>query len=203
MKRFHTFCISLEITTSFPLAEHTLCFYAAYLANQNLAPQTIKSHLSALRNEHIALGFPDLRDKSSLPRLKRVQADISKIGLLGGRNNPRRIRLPITPTILRRMKAVLDTSPCRERLVVWAIACSAFFGFFRLGELLPKGSKRFDPAVDLEWGDVSLDNHDNPQMVQFHIKVSKCNQLGAGVDIVVGRTGKNLCPVAAAQVHSS
>ena len=34
-------------------------------------------------------------------------------------------------------------------------------------------------------------------MVQFHLKVSKCDQLGAGVDIVVGRTGKDLCPVAA------
>ena len=128
--------------------------------------------------------------------LLRVQVSISKVRLLGGRNNPQ-IRLPITPTILRRMKAVLDTSPCRERLVVWAIVCSAFFGFFRLGELLPTGSKCFNPAVDLAWGDVSLDNHDNPQMVQFHLKVSKCDQLGAGVDIVVGRTGKDLYPVAA------
>ena len=83
MKQFHAYCISLNITT-FPLPEHTLCYYATYLADQNLAPQTIKSYLSALRNEHITLGFPDLRDKSSLTRLKRVQAGISKSRLLGG-----------------------------------------------------------------------------------------------------------------------
>ena len=34
-------------------------------------------------------------------------------------------------------------------------------------------------------------------MIQIHLKRSKCDQFGTGSDIVVGRTGENLCPVAA------
>ena len=34
-------------------------------------------------------------------------------------------------------------------------------------------------------------------MVQFHVKVSKCDQFGAGSDVVIGHTGNDLCPVTA------
>ena len=34
-------------------------------------------------------------------------------------------------------------------------------------------------------------------MVQIHLKRSKCDQFGAGSDIVLGRTGESLCPVSA------
>ena len=34
-------------------------------------------------------------------------------------------------------------------------------------------------------------------MIQFHIKVSKCDQFGSGTNVVVGKTGTPLCPVAA------
>ncbi len=34
-------------------------------------------------------------------------------------------------------------------------------------------------------------------MVRFHLKKSKCDQFGQGIDVVVGRSGNELCPVAA------
>ena len=34
-------------------------------------------------------------------------------------------------------------------------------------------------------------------MIQVHLKKSKCDQFGSGVDIIVGRTGAPLCPVTA------
>ena len=69
---FFKFCTTFNITSPFPLSEHLLCAYAAYLADQHLAPQTIKSYLSALRSWQISLGLPDPSDNSSLPMLKRV-----------------------------------------------------------------------------------------------------------------------------------
>ena len=84
MKRFHTFCTTYNVNTPFPLTEHLLCSFAAFLADQQLAPQTIKSYLSALRNIQISLGLPDPREHSSLPILKRVQAGISTIRMLKG-----------------------------------------------------------------------------------------------------------------------
>jgi hypothetical protein len=78
----------------------------------------------------------------------------------------------------------------------WAISTLAFFGFFRLGELLPEKSS-FDPTSQLAWGDVAVDNHQLPRMVQVHLKLSKCDQFGSGSDIVIGQTDADICPVQA------
>ena len=55
----------------------------------------------------------------------------------------------------------------------------------------------FNLAVNLAWGDVAVDNNENPQMIRIHLKKSKCDQFGAGSDITVGCTGSSLCPFAA------
>ena len=73
----------------------------------------------------------------------------------------------------------------------------AFFGFFRLGELLPECATSYSIATHLSWEDVAVDSHENPSMVQIHLKRSKCDQFGVGADIVVGSTSKSLCPVTA------
>ena len=195
MKRFYTFCTTYNVHTPFPLSEQSLCSFAAYLADQDLAPQTIKSYLSALRNMQISLGLPDPREHSSLPVLKRVQAGISRTRMLKG--SPPRIRLPITIHILEQIRASLTASADPDKLAFWAVAASAFFGFFRLGELLPDSTSSFHPAKSLSWGDVATDSYTNPTMVQFHLKVSKCDQFGSGSDVVVGRTNSPLCPVSA------
>jgi len=53
--------------------------------------------------------------------------------------------------------------------------------------------KSYNPALGLAWGDVALDNQESLRMVQFHLKQSKCDQFGAGSDVVVGVTGTELC----------
>ena len=195
IKRFHSFCCQYNVLQPFPLSEQLLCSFAAYLADQGLAPQTGKSYLSALRSMQISLGLPDTRDHSSLPILKRVQAGISRARVFKG--SPPHIRLPITGHILEAIHHSLVTSANPEKLVLWAVSASAFFGFFRLGELLLDSPSRFNPATHLAWGDVAVDNHTNPRMIQFHLKVSKCDQFGAGANIIVGRTNSPLCPVSA------
>ena len=179
----------------FPLTEQLLCSFAAFLADQQLAPQTVKSYLSALRNTQISLGLPDPRDQSSMPVLRRVQAGISRLRMIKG--SPPRLRLPITAHLLAKMQCFLATSSNPDKIVVWAIAATAFFGFFRLGELLPTSHAAFNPATGLSWGDVAVDNQLAPRMVQIHLKKSKCDQFGAGSDIVLGLTGMQLCPVTA------
>ena len=70
---------------------------------------------------------------------------------------------------------------------------------FCLLRLLPSGGTfsssmaELNPATSLAWGDVAVDNHDYPWMVQFHLKRSKYDQFGAGADAVVGVTGSPLC----------
>ena len=194
-KRFYDFCTRYQVETPFPLSEQLLCGFSAFLADQNLAPQTIKTYLSAVRNLQLSLGLPDPREQSSMPVLKRVQAGISRTRMLKGTSS--RIRLPVTAQVLVRVHEFLAASSHPEKTVLWTIAVTAFFGFFRLGELLPDSPTAFNPATSLAWGDVAVDSSTNPQMVQVHLKRSKCDQYGAGADIVLGRTPLPLCPVTA------
>ena len=113
------------------------------------------------------------------------------------KGSPPRIRLPITTQTVAKIQTELTSSAAPDRVVIWAIAAAAFFGFFRLGELLLESPSAFHPAKNLAWGDVAVDNHSSPTMIQFHLKTSKCDQFGTGADVVVGRTGSQLCPVSA------
>ena len=188
------FCTQYTIDTPFPVTEQLLCYFSAFLADQNLSPQTVKSYLAAVRNMQISLGFPDPRDQSSMPMLKRIQAGIRRVRMEKGSKS--RIRLPITLTVLGKIHQQLITTQHPHRQLLWAISALAFFGFFRLGELLPERST-FNHTSNLAWGDVAIDNHATPTMVQVHLKKSKCDQFGSGSDVVVGRTGSELCPVQA------
>ena len=143
----------------------------------------------------ISLGLPDPRDHSSLPLLKIIQAGVARSRLLQG--NRARVRLPITAHVVTQIQDTLVRSSNPERALVWAIASVAFFGFFRLGELLLESANRFNPRTDLSWGDVAVDDRAKPTMVRVHLKQSKCNQVGKGVDVILGRTNCQLCPVAA------
>lgn len=195
MRKFTAFCTTYNVSDPFPVTEHLLCCYSAFLAQQGLSPQTIKSYLSAVRNTQLSLGLPDPREQSSLPILKRVQLGISRARL--GRQRPSHIRLPMTAKILRDVKSELERSNHPEKVAMWAVACVAFFGFFRLGELLLCSRDTFNPQLHLSWGDVAVDVTTQPTMIRCRLKQSKTDQLGEGVDVILGRTGRDLCPVAA------
>ena len=195
MKRFYSFCVQFSVAPPFPVTEHLLCTFAAFLADQGLAPQTAKSYLAAVRNMQISLGLPDPRDHSSLPMLKRVMAGIQRVRATSG--PPSRTRLPITAAVLGRIWGHLEPASHPHKDLLWAIACTAFFGFFRLGELLPESATKWDPSGSILWGDVAVDSQENPTMFKIRLKRSKCDQFGRGADIILGKTAQLLCPVTA------
>ena len=56
----------------------------------------------------------------------------------------------------------------------------------------------FDKSQHLAWGDVSMDDLENPMLLKVHLKRSKCDQLGKGIDGFVGCVDDpHLCPVTA------
>ncbi len=104
-----------------------------------------------------------------------------------------RTRLPITIQVFESIiRGYLSSSAHPCRVLIWAIAATALFGFFRLGELLPESAAAVNPAVSLMWGDVAVDSRDRPTMVKIHLKRSKCDQFGVGADVILGRTGNAL-----------
>ena len=121
--------------------------------------------------------------------MKRVQAKL-------GKGN--RVRLPITPGILRKLKRVWSYSaedPDTKR--IWAACCLWFFAFLRAEEMTTPDEGGYDAGVHLSFGDIALDNLQKPSFVQVSIKQSKTNPFRKGVKHCVGRTDSDLCPVGA------
>ena len=152
----------------------------------------------------LSLGLPCPREESTLPVLKRVLDGIRRARSTQNSGTPR-IRMPITVTVLRQIRTEINRSPEAEpdRLAFWAIATVAFFGFFRLGELLVGTEAEYTAASHLSWGDVAVGYNSAPSLVKIHLRKSKCDQFGAGADILLGRTGCDLCPVAAIRAYIS
>ena len=67
-----------------------------------------------------------------------------------------------------------------ERHVLWAVYCTTFFGFFRLGELLQSSQAQFIPIFHISWGDMAVDNARDPKMLKCHLRQSKTDQCGRG-----------------------
>ena len=107
-------------------------------------------------------------------------------------------RLPITLGILKRIKPfVIKSSSDHDSVMVWAAACTCFFGFMRAGELKVPSETAFDPAVHLCLADVSIDCIANPQVLRLRLKASKIDPFRKGVYVVVGRANPEACPITA------
>ena len=108
------------------------------------------------------------------------------------------LRLPITPLLLREMRKFWEKDVSNsEHIMLWAACCMCFFGFLRSGEVTVESRRLYDPEGHLSAGDVALDSVSDSKVVQVKIKVSKTDPFRKGVTIYLGRTGDDLCPVAA------
>ena len=191
MRRFYRFCDAYDISAPFPVSESTLCYFVTVLANDNLAAQTIKTYLAAVRDTHIALGFPDPRAHSAMSRLDRIQAGICRV--LASRGKKKTTRLPVTPAILERMRRHWASSGDRNGQLYWAVSTICYFGFFRLGELLLPTEA--ETRALLKWGDITFNHASQPTLLKVHLHVAKCDQFGEGTDVFMGRTGNTICPI--------
>ena len=107
-------------------------------------------------------------------------------------------RLLITPDILCKLKESWEKDSLNpDCIMLWAASCTCFFGFLWSGEVTVPSLKEYDPEGHLSEGDVSLDSQSDPSVVRVHIKASKMDPFRKGVYIYLGKTGNELCPVAA------
>ena len=186
-KRYICFCRDFTLSP-FPTNEPLLCYFVA----------TIKTYLSGVRQSQIALGHAD-PNVSAMPRLRQVLKGVEVTRSMRGA--PTRAQLPITPNILRRLikawweegRGVRDYDRCLLR----AVSLSAFFGFCRSGELTVPQTGDYDPAVHLSFRDVACANPEKPNILTLLLRKTKTDQARREVKIILGRTGGELCPVAA------
>ncbi len=125
-----------------------------------------------------------------MPKLQLVQKGVRRLGVS---SSSKRVRLPVTPAILKTVKAAWASRATEyETIMLWAVCCTAFFGFFRLGELLQR-SPQSCPGITVK--DVSVDDPWQPSTISLLLRRSKTDQFGQGVTVCLGATGRDICPV--------
>lgn len=186
--------------TPCPATEATLCYYVACLGQEGLTHATIRTYLSGVRQLQISLGFPEL-GLHAMPRLRQVLQGVRTT--VGRQGRTPRTRLPITPSILKKMKMVWagPNRPVRpvsqDNWMLWAAATTTFFTFCRAGETTVGNGGVYDPQIHLSLKDVAADNTKRPTVISLQLKQTKTDQIRKGVKVIMGRTGDELCPVTA------
>lgn len=173
-----------------------MCRFVSYLAAQNLSHRSIKVYLAGVRYFQISAGGGNLFVVGSLKKLEYALKGIKRSEVEGGRR-PRE-RLPVTAVVLRKLKSAwAPDGGLRDTKMLWAACCLGFFAFLRVGEMTIPSDSEYDPEVHLNIRDIKVDDASKPSQVQIRIKQSKTDPFRHGVSVVVGRTGSDLCPVAA------
>ena len=178
------FCHDFALTL-FPVNESILCYFVACLG---LSAATIKTYLSGVLQIQIAAGqlFPCLRQVTRGVELTRSV-----------RGNQMRTQLPITPSILRKLRGSWwgqgsqSTRSMYDRSLLWAVALIAFFGFCRSGELTMPRERPLSSLITQKCG------LQQPTASNGSVRRTKMDQARHGVKIVLGVTRRDLCPVQA------
>ena len=188
-------------TGTLPATEADVLMYIAWLLKRGLCGTSIDSYLAGIRTAHLTKGLTPPVLRSDI--VKTVIAGQKHVDQRDKRTGTRRTRLPITPEMLKLLKAELVASTLHkyDKLMVWAVATIAFFGGFRIGELLCQKTRSFDPDYELLGSnikEITIDvNSKKVRTLQITIKSQKTDKSGAATIVDVYESGTGLCPVAA------
>ena len=179
-----------------PASEDVLIHFISQLTKEGLKHSTMKVYLSAIRFLHIAEGKED-PFKAPLNRLHYTLKGVKREEARRGSDG--RVRLPITPNILRQIKATWESGNSQDPDIVmlWAASCLEFFGFLQAGEMTVPNDSGYDPEVHLNRSDIAVDDQRSPTVLRVMIKKSKTDPFRRGIDLFLGKTFTNLCPVSA------
>lgn len=194
-RRYLDFCTKFSITP-LPTSESVLCYFTACLGQQGISHNTIKTYLSGIRQIQISHGFSDPK-MDHMPRLRQILKGVKVEA--GKAGKPARSRLPITPSILRKMKAVWFRRGIDDynSVMLWAASVTTFFSFCRSGEVTVPKEDSYDAGSHLSYSDIAVNDAKAPSIISLKIKQSKTDQERVGTRVVIGKTDDHLCPVSA------
>ena len=194
--RYLSFCSHFRYQP-LPLSEPVGCAFAAFLADSGLSFRSIKVYISGIRHWQIAAGLPEPFKGQAWPKLEYVLKGIKR-SQAEKLSPARKDRLPITPDILRRIKCHWACQNASVDIhMLWAAFSLGFFGFLRAGEFTIPSDSAFDPSQHLCPEDISVDSHVQPSLLRVHLKQSKTDPFRQGINIFLGRSNSDLCPVSA------
>ncbi|KAJ6620377.1 hypothetical protein B0H10DRAFT_2216152 [Mycena sp. CBHHK59/15] len=179
--RFTQFCDALGIheEARMPASENLLAIFGSDAAGYS-SDGTLNNWLAGLKIWHDINGAQWNGDSA---QMKRIKAGVKK---LVPKTSKRAKRPPVTIEHMYMLYSTLDLTNCRDA-AVWAVACVAFWGCCRLGELLPTNQVSFHPSHHVTRGEevmLELNDDGKAHSTGFHIPWSKVTK-EEGADICV------------------
>jgi hypothetical protein len=195
--RFTQYCDEMRIPESDRMPAPFILLVAFISAHVGkVSGRTVKAWLSGLKAWHDTWHAPWNGDDRWV-QMARTTANKE------GASFRKRQRSPATVEHLRALLDTLDIST-PPHAAVWAIACSAFWGCRRLGELTIKSRGSFDPMFHATraTSTVFRTNADGSSFVSIHLPWTKTTREEGGTLLLTGRDDA-LCPIRAFRNHLS
>lgn len=171
------------------------------MADSGILHKSIKCYLAGIRHLQITSGLPD-PCLSSMAQLEQVLRDIKSEQAKTRQVGQSKVRLPITASLLRRIRSIWAREPHKfDHITLWAACTLCFFVFFRAGEITSPSDSAFDPQVHLSFSDLAFDRNSSPSMLRVHLKSSKTDPFRKEVDVFIGGTTNDLCPITAIRTY--
>ena len=140
------------ITIKPPFTDESLSVFVSYmLTEQKVTPATIENYLSALLKWSIADGHPVPTLRTEYIKAILAGAVNKRDAMLNAGLITKVKRRAITLALLEYFGSWVSRSTFSEldKQLLWTLATVAFFGAFRIGELLSKTATTFDDSVTL------------------------------------------------------
>ena len=144
----------------------------------------------------ISNGFRDPK-VDQMPCLRQILKGVKEEA--GKAGKAERSRLPITLSILQKMKTVWFSKDSDDynRTMRWAASVTTFFSFCQSGEITVPREDMYDSSAHLSYCDIAVNDAKAPAIISLQLKQSKTDQRRVGTRVIIGKTGDDMCPVSA------
>lgn len=190
LDRFASFRDTYEFGQSWPAPFSHWETFISYLFHEGYAYRTASTYISAIRFQHKILGVTDGSSETVISKM------------LEGYRRSRSAtdsRLPITYDLLCKICSKLDSicASAYEAGLFRAAFTLAFFGLFRVGELVFSSSQLANRPLFL----TDIRHAVADREFSVYLRQSKTNQSGPPTIVNIVATGTAVCPVTAMQAY--
>lgn len=184
---FQSFRRTLNLPLIWPVPVNHITLFIAHNYERNASPSTVRTYLSGLGYKHKLENMPDPTKAFIVTKMLEGYSRLDR------RND---VRLPITLQMLSSFSKTLAyiCSSNYEQLLFKAAYFIAFFGLFRVGELVFTSPAYASRPLMLD--DVTFEG--NGTRITITVRQSKCDQRGISETVNINQhRDPNLCPVRA------
>ena len=190
----------MKVKLRFPFGEREVLTYIGWLITyRKVSVKTVEKYLSGIRLAHIKEGYnvPILRPDM----VKVILTGLAQKEKIEIRLGKKAERLPVTLSVLELIRHELKKAPWtieRKRMIL-TICYLAFFGSFRIHELLAKEKMEYDQQATLLGNNLTIENWKDKgeKVMKIWLKSPKELRKGSGVMVELFSTNNHLCPIRA------